>query len=205
MLSMSHLTVTREIRDAIQLKVKDYPIFAKRGGGAIRISFYPFCKEADDWLGGLGQYMDMMNRFNGKLFQRRNSPCYEFVFGVTPGKGMVITDVWDNEWQQVSCYGYSALKIAHAYRAAYEGKEYCSGIDLGIPYLVEENGYAAHPGALGFIIKYKGSFFFDIAVCVSGATSEEDKECVAAAIRVVEDLFANEKDFAVVLPDLSAK
>ena len=202
MLKVSHLTLTREIRDAIQLKAKDCQTFKERDGGAIRISFFPYCKAADDWLGGLGHFTDLIHRFNGKITQSRNPPCYEFSFGITPGGSQVIPVVGDGGKQQRSCYAYSAMKAAHASRALYEGRDYRSGDDLYIWYLKEDNGYAAQPGALGFIIEHEGNLFCDIVVCVSGATPVEDETCAAAAIRVIEELFSFEKDFKVISPRL---
>ncbi len=184
------------IVNSIREKAQSVPVFKESGNGAIRICAYPLCKEADDWFGGFGHFPDD----NSSEGQRTpvDIPDYEHTFAIAPGGSRVIKGTWDGVEQTVDCYAYSALKIAHCSRAQDLGLGLISGLDLQDPNLLEENGYASHKGAIAFEISvchHPESLkdFCGIYVCVSGAKSDEDLMCAAAAIDIVKEFFLNEE------------
>lgn len=92
-----------------------------------------------------------------------------------------------------------------------------SGIDLKIPHLTEDYGYANHPGALCIKINTRmasiksrntggadiESPFCLLYVCVSGADSKDDQKCALASIEVVREFFLNEGHFHLNIPNVS--
>lgn len=192
--------LVRDIRDAVRVRAETVPKFSDEGNGAIRILAYPCCNEADDWLGGLS------------TFGRKDDIAdYEHTFAITPGGSRVVTGVWDGVKQKVDCYAYSALKIAHCSLAQDLGYTAVSGLDLRTKYLTEDNGYGPHPGALCFEIGKRTDDssdpepFCGIYVCVSGADSKDDLKCAIAAVHVIVEYFARERQlYTVKIPNYSA-
>ena len=175
--------------ETIRNVAQEVPVFRETGNGTIRIFECPLCAEANILLGG---------RSNFDINPPDIVKC-EYSYAIEPGGSQVIGVVEDGEERDVETYGYSALKIAHALRAYSMGKGLISGPDLGIKWLKEEYGYAAHKGAILFLItkwnvgqEEDGSPtvqhkpFFLLGVCVSGAKSEEDYECASAVVPNVE-------------------
>ena len=179
-----------QIRDTIREAAKTVPRFAL-GNGAIRILFYPLCPEADQPLGGMSTYSDSGNDITD----------YEYTFAIAPGRSRVITGVWDGVEQKVDCYAFSALKIAHCSRVQDLGMGLKSGIDIGIPEAIEENGYGPYPGAICFEIKRGGTPYLYLFVCVSGADSIDDLKCAMSAVKIVKDYFSHDANFEVVAPE----
>lgn len=219
----SYYELVKEIRDVVREKAQEIPKFRESGNGAIRILAYPLCREADEWLGGL-------STFGSDPASKDDIVDYEYTFAITSGGRRVITGKWDDdtELQTVDCYAYSALKIAYCSRVQDEGAGLSSGVDLKIPHLTEDYGYAAHPGAIcAEILQRKGDLAIDdssepstpverdpfclIYVCVSGADSEDDEKCAMSSIGTICEFFANEtapssyKQFMVRVPSASSK
>ncbi|MBQ3296887.1 hypothetical protein IJH01_02035 [Candidatus Saccharibacteria bacterium] len=212
----AYLSLIKEIRDAVREKAQEIPKFKESGNGAIRILAYPLCREADEWLGGL-------SAFGSNPADKNDIVDYEYTFAITPGGRRVITGKWDDdtELQTVDCYAYSALKIAHCSRVQDEGAGLSSGIDLKIPHLTEDYGYADHPGAVCMeIYRRKADPLMDttepdgnleqfclIYVCVSGADSLDDEKCALSSVRTVCNFFADEtyKHFVVKAPSVSGE
>jgi len=201
-------TLVKRIRDAVRKKAKDIPKFRDEGNGAIRILAYPGCKEADNWLGGLSDFVNPCDPFAAESKKRDDITDYEHTFAITPGGSRVITGIWDGVKQDVDCYAFSALKIAHCSRAQDLGLGLLSGIDMNDPNITEENGYGPYSGALCVEVMRKVSStsstnFCGIYVCVSGATSAEDLECALVAVDVIKEFFEDESgDFEFNAPEI---
>ena len=188
------------IRDAVRAKTKEIEKF-KAGNGAIRILIHPCNEEADFWLGGMSS------------FSKTESDIvdYEFVYHIAPGGSHLITGTWNEVEQKVSCYGYSALKIAHCALSAKEGKGQLSGNKLDTPYLTEDNGFGPERGALCVTVftcheslpRPRTVDFCRIYVCVSGADSIDDLRCAVPAIDVIKKFFSHESSrFGYLVPKL---
>lgn len=210
-----YLELVKKIRDAVRERAQEIPKFRTSGNGAIRILAYPCRSDADVWLGGLSDF-SRDERGIGK----DDIVDYEHTFAITPGGSRVITGVWDGVEQKVDCYAYSALKIAHCSLVQDKGAGLISGLDLGDPYLTEDNGYGPHFGAICaevklFSVNYDGRGevdgfseidFCGIYVCVSGADSKDDLKCAAAAIDVIREFFEREGgQFRVKAPELPSE
>ena len=181
------------IKKAVRKKAQEVEKFRESGNGVIRIRILAESEKADHWLGGKGKFKD---------FEDPDIANYEFEFAITPGGRDIVTGTWDGVKQQVSCYGYSALKIAHCALAIEQGKGQISGLDLETPYLKEDNGFGPEYGALCVPVLRKSKPFCKIFVCVSGADSEDDLKCAIPAIKVIKGFFESMKYgcFKVELP-----
>lgn len=171
-------------------KAQEVPPFKNTGNGAIRILAYPCCVAADAWLGGLSNFKS----------KTPDIVDYEHTFTIAPEGSRVITTIQHGVRQKVDTYAYSALKIAHCSYSQDEKGCLLSGI-IKAPHQNESNGYGPYLGALCVeVIRHpmtsrrteKPHNFCGIYVCVSGASQEEDLECAFAAIKVIENFFANE-------------
>lgn len=192
----AYLELVRQIRDAVREKAQEVPIFRDIGNGCVRILAYPCCQEADEWLGGLSDFVHD-NRFS--LPPSFDIADYEHAFAITPG-GSRVTSV-DGRW--ADHYALSAMKIAHC---SYS-QDACNCLLSGgvkAPSLKESNGYAPYPGALCVEIQTlktdakgryigKPSDFCGIYVCVSGASFKEDLECAFVAIKLIREFFEDEE------------
>ena len=178
----TYLELMKQIREVVRKKAQEIPKFRDEGNGAIRILIYPECKEADIWLGGLGNFDEYPY----------DIPDYEATFAITSGGSRVITGIWDGVKQKVDCYAFSALKIAHCSLAQDLGHGLLSGLDLGDPYLTEDNGYGPYYGALCVEVSHHGKPFCFVYVCVSGADSKDDLRCAFEAVEVIKRFFADE-------------
>lgn len=182
-----------QISNAIREKALEIPVFKESGNGVVRIKARPYCKDADDWFGGLGTFSD----------RGVDAPDYEHTFTISPGGSDTITGVYDGIKQKVNCNAYSALKIAHCSYVNDQSIGLESGLGLGIDSflnpLTEDNGYADHYGAIcielsrpalyKFVRGYSETSlkFCEIYICVSGASSEDDRDCAFVAIDVIKD------------------
>lgn len=174
--------LVKKILKAVRNKAQEIPKFRDEGNGAIRILAYPECEAADIWFGGLGDFSE----------RPYDIPDYEATFAITSGGSRVVTGEWDGVKQEVDCYAYSALKIAHCSLAQDLKAGLLSGLHLDKPYITEDNGYGPHYGALCVEVKEAGSQFCGIYVCVSGADSKDDLKCAFEAVEVIKKFFADE-------------
>ena len=182
------------IRDAIREKAMSVPDFRNTGNGAIRITTCPYCADADEWLGGFGNFKFL----NGK-FISADIVDYEHCFSITPGGSRTITTK-DKSKEKVDCYAFSAMKVAHCSLAQEELNRdvSISGSYTG-PQIDEEHGYAPYAGAICISVKTVYSSdkteedYCDIYISVSGADSEvDDVDCAFAAAGVIRDFFREE-------------
>jgi hypothetical protein len=205
----NHRTLVANLRDELRKEVLKIPVFKESGRGAIRIMFYPESEDADYWLDGLGKYK---RGSNGEPSEKGNDIVdYEWCFPAVEGGSRVIEFDYEGQHQYCDCYAYSALKIAHCCKAQTLGVGLSSGLDLepdpDKPIYTENNGYAAHKGAIAIEVTQAkmNSFgypmfyqFMLIYICVSGATSEEDEQVALSAIPVIEAFFKEENgDFKI--------
>lgn len=224
-----YLELVRNIRDAVREKAQEIPAFKNGGNGAIRITAYPCCKEADDWMGGLGKFVVKNEEVDDWLvglgldgltsdkFGRDDIVDYEHTFAITEGGSRIVTYNSGITTQKVDCYAFSAMKIAHCSLVQDAGAGLISGIDLYDPCLTETNGYGPYLGALCIEIQKAGAVdesggtppwdikdFCGIYVCVSGAESRDDLICASVAIDVIKKFFDNEKEyFGIYAPTVS--
>ncbi len=193
-----YICLTGKILVAIRKKALEIPVFKETKNGAIRILTRPLCNEANDWIEGTSIFTDRLT----------DIVDLEKTYNILPGGSHIITGVYDGVEQNVDCYAYSALKIAHCSLMVDKGIGLESGLGLPLDnlYLTEDNGYAAHYGAICVEInrpaEYKFASGYDkdhlgflrIFVCVSGAKSEEDRDCAFAAIDVIRQFFRDEEE-----------
>lgn len=201
----------KQIRDTVREAAQNIKCFRETGNGAIRITAYPCCKEADEWFGGLGEFRPAHQSVDAAVLvgwdnRPDDIPDYEVVFSITSGGSPVINyDGEDDKKHKCNCYAFSAMKIAHCSLAQHMGAGLSSGVDLNDPDAVEENGYGPYKGApcatVCTIIENdsadkestKALPFCGIYVCVSGASPEQDEKCAAAGIRAIEKFFRDER------------
>lgn len=201
----------KQIRDAVRKAAQGIERFRETGNGAIRITAYPRCEEADEWFGGLGEFRPMHQSVDTAVLAGGDNrpddiPDYEVVFPIVSGGSPVINyDGEDGKKHKRNCYAFSAMKIAHCSLAQHMRVGLSSGADLSDPDAVEENGYGPYKGALCAMVNTiidndsadenstKTLPFCGIYVCVSGALSWQDKECATAGIRAIEEFFRDER------------
>lgn len=199
-LKQSNTKLVRAIRDSVRRAAQSVPKFSRTGNGAIRILFYPCCREADDWLGGLSTF-STASLFDGDIIGSTDITDYEFTFAITPGGSRVIEGEWDGEKRTVDCYAFSAMKIAHCSHAQDARVGLLSGLDLDKK-LTEEYGYGPYRGALCVEVKRNSINWCGIYVCVSGADSDDDLKCAFVAIPEIKDFFEKEgNDFDIIAPE----
>ncbi len=187
------MTISTPYRDllaaivkSVRTRAKLVPCFRESGNGCIRILAIPGCPEADQWLGGSSTF-DAVPNFPDDVAE------YEHSFAITPGGNRTI-ETRNNECPSAtyrcSCYGYSALKIAHLMETMRQHKGLTSGepkVELDIPSsdLPEEWGYAPQKGACCITLyeatkPERDKFFCRFFISVSGADPSDD-EFVALA------------------------
>lgn len=203
---MLYEELLKKIRDAVRAAAAKVDGFKN---GSIRVLMYPMVKEADDWLGGLGDFGRKTNPFAGISMGYNDIPDYEWCFSITPGGSRVA--IWpkegtDDEVVEQDTYAFSAMKIAYCSRVEDREKGLSSSVKLDEPYLSEENGFARYPGAICVIVKKEQPYalipavkegipWLYIYVSVSGAESEDDEKCASAAITVIEEFFGDGYNF----------
>lgn len=200
-----HTKLIRQIKEAVRAKALEIPRFAERKEGCIRITFHPECQEAFEWVGRTGNYKDS------------DAPVVEDVYVILPGGNYVAEFVDDDGITLVDTYAMTAMKIAQlAFARAVCGRMLSGKSDYPLCKLSAENGFASWCGALcceihrdhrtprGSVCCKNGLFpFCAIYVSVSGAAEDEDLACAVAAIKVIQDFFADNGKFVVRAPELN--
>ncbi|MBR5389266.1 hypothetical protein IK146_01765 [Candidatus Saccharibacteria bacterium] len=199
----SYLKLVKQVRDAVREKAQEIPLFKKSGNGAICILAYPRCAEADEWLGGLGEFRpkhQSVDSFTMSGWDKRpdDIPDYAHVFPITSGGSCVVTfQEPDGSKHKCNCFAYAMMKIANCSLAQHMGIGLRSGLDLNDPDVMEENGYGPYKGAIcaeiNTIIGEKSEPFCGIYVCVSGAADYDDESCAIVGIEVVRKFFHDER------------
>lgn len=178
-------------------KAETIPTFRDSRNGCIRICLIPLCRNADNWLGelscytyppGVGVVVDRCER--------------EFVFNIDPSGSHVIQ--WQdpnivNHVEPVSCYAYSALKMAYAKwkhqlrlqlsRGEIAQEAYDQQFREQTKYFTEENGWSRHKGAVGMTVQLRDEDFMQVFVCVSGADSRDDHACALEGMLEAQEFF----------------
>lgn len=174
----------KAIRKDVRKAAKLVEAFETSKNGSIRIRIEPLCKAAAAWLDGCSEKDVDLDDFGMR----------EFVYKIHPLGSHTITwtDEADGHSELVSCYSYSALKIAFLdFRQKYNPE-----VTPEQPgYFTEDNGWSPHRGPVSGIATYEttdGSQIVDVfrlTVCVSGATSVEDEACAVAGINAAADIW----------------
>lgn len=185
----------KQIVKEVRIRALRVKRFMETKQGCIRISAYPECQEAHEWLGGTGD------------FDPDDVCDFEHVYPILPGGSRTAKfENPDGTVEIVDTYAVTAMKIAQLSSVQDAGNLLSGGEIEG---LVPENGFGHWRGALCCeITLWK---FIDgaevetpycgIYVSVSGASEEEDQFVAMAAPKLVEDCFSDGgQDFAIYLP-----
>lgn len=192
---VSYSEFVKLVKEAVRAKAKDIPRFETKEG-CIRISCLPECKEAFEWMGGVGE------------FNRDDAPFVEDAYPIFPG-GTFIARFYDNpdgSVDTVNTYAITAMKIAQL-SYLHTIRDFSSGPEF--EYLKCENGFAPWAGVLCCCVfddfrspgcNYGSDAmpgFCRVYVAVSGASEAEDLECVVAAINTIQNFFKENGEFVV--------
>ncbi len=144
-------------------------------GGALRITFFPECEEADVWFGGESDFA------NGDIISY-SSDC-----SIVPG-GKVY-GIIDGEECDFSAIAES--KIASCDLAARKGLPVVSGDPRLNEIAKMSNGYAPWKGAGEIVVSLHGEMCFTVFVSVSGSEEDNDATAAALAVLAVRNFFKN--------------
>ena len=185
----------KQIVTAVRKEARKVPRFVETKEGCIRITAYPECLEAHEWLGGSGK------------FSKHDIQDIESTYPILPGGTRVARFVNDDGTVDiVDTYAVTAMKIAQLSYVQDKGELLSGGKHEGLEL---ENGFACWKGAICCEItvcqKIDGRFtetpFCCIYVAVSGATEDEDLRVAMAATKVIEDCFSfGNLDFVIYPP-----
>lgn len=173
--SISYQELIRVIVDSVREKAATIPPFAQSHNGCIRIGLMPLNRWAEDWLcGGLSSEQDTCLR--------------EFVYPIFPGGSHTIqwSSPQDGHVEPVNCYAYSALKVAGLMWRRQHGLDNPT-LPEQLQYLTEDNGWSQNKGALDSLVRVDREDFLWLYICVSGATSDEDRRCAFKGLIAARD------------------
>jgi hypothetical protein len=185
----------RRIVMAVRERAKQVPRFADKKEGCIRITAYPECEEAHEWLGCNG------------IFNPDDIQDVERTYPILPGGTRVARfENDDGTVDIVDTYAITAMKIAQLSYVQDRGELLSGGKIDGLEL---ENGFACWKGAICCeITLWKNingqkveTSYCSIYVAVSGASEEEDLRTAMAAPKLIEDCFSySNLDFVIYPP-----
>lgn len=158
------IKLVQDLKKAVQAEVAKIADF---NHGAIQFLFVPNCEKADRMMFGIGQDCER-----------------KFIFPARPGYGHTRPAGYrGNREKECDCSGYAALKIQGA-AFAYKNKLGNLSQDMSSTYLTW--GRENDPGAIVYgVFDDKSKPYMRVYVGVSGADSDEDQKCAAAARPIV--------------------
>lgn len=181
-----------------QAAASEIPIFWETKNGAIVMMMNPLCREADIWLGALGEYD----------ITPANVIEHSWCDTVAPGGSHTIQwcDPDDGHIEPVNCLACANAKIAYLSRLVKLG-----GIsrdeDKDAHLYLEANGFSRHRGAVCTTVKFtehtrSGLQLRPILrtyIAFSGATEDEDLTCtLATSRRFIEEVRCQDERFSFV-------
>ncbi len=196
--ALKYQNLLQRIRNGVRDEAWKVPAFRESGNGCIRITLVPLSELAEAWLGG-----GLSDFGNFPEVNVRDVCEREFIYSIRPGGSHTIQwkDPEDGHVEPVSCYAYSAMKVAFT---AWEQKffrerllEGASPADTEVEaeyraeltYRTEVNGWSNHKGPVYATVTLDGEDFLRIYVCVSGAESEQDEQCALWGMFQVQEFF----------------
>ena len=182
-------SLVKEMRDVLRKKAKEFDSFGHgRRAGCIRICACPLCEDADQWLGGLGDFS--RDVFHGNW--RSDIVDYEHTFSIVECGSRVIKN---HDYQFYDTYSITAMKVATCSRLQEE-----HNLNYSKPaeqWIEKEFGYAPYYGAYCVEIKKDKKSWLLIYVSISGGTQADDLKTAKAAIPVIRKFFkAFKKDYS---------